>query len=44
MTIIDTIADRHYGDRVEMAMAFADLLNEEARELAADRRRRDPVR
>jgi 5-methyltetrahydropteroyltriglutamate--homocysteine methyltransferase len=34
MTIIDTIADRHYGDRVAMAMAFADLLNEEARELA----------
>jgi 5-methyltetrahydropteroyltriglutamate--homocysteine methyltransferase len=34
MTIIDTIADRHYGDRIEMAMAFADLLNEEARELA----------
>jgi len=33
MTIIDTIADRHYGDRVAMAMAFADLLNEEAREL-----------
>src|SRR3982074_2479675 len=22
MTIIDTIADRHYGDRVKMAMAF----------------------
>src|ERR1700733_5138884 len=35
MTIIDTIADRHYGDRVKMAMAFADLLNEEARELEA---------
>jgi 5-methyltetrahydropteroyltriglutamate--homocysteine methyltransferase len=35
MTIIDTIADAHYGDRVAMAMAFADLLNEEARELAA---------
>jgi 5-methyltetrahydropteroyltriglutamate--homocysteine methyltransferase len=35
MTIIDTIADQHYGDRVAMAMAFADLLNEEARELAA---------
>jgi 5-methyltetrahydropteroyltriglutamate--homocysteine methyltransferase len=35
MTIIDTIADRHYGDRVAMAMAFADLLNEEARELDA---------
>jgi 5-methyltetrahydropteroyltriglutamate--homocysteine methyltransferase len=34
MTIIDTIADAHYGDRVTMAMAFADLLNEEARELA----------
>ena len=24
MTIIDTIADEHYGDRVKMAMAFAD--------------------
>jgi 5-methyltetrahydropteroyltriglutamate--homocysteine methyltransferase len=35
MTIVDTIADAHYGDRVTMAMAFADLLNEEARELAA---------
>ena len=35
MTIVDTIADRHYGDRIAMAMAFADLLNEEARELAA---------
>ena len=35
MTIIDTIADEHYGDRVAMAMAFAELLNEEARELAA---------
>jgi 5-methyltetrahydropteroyltriglutamate--homocysteine methyltransferase len=34
MTIIDTIADAHYGDRVAMAMVFADLLNEEARELA----------
>jgi 5-methyltetrahydropteroyltriglutamate--homocysteine methyltransferase len=33
MTIIDTIANAHYRDRVEMAMAFADLLNEEAREL-----------
>jgi 5-methyltetrahydropteroyltriglutamate--homocysteine methyltransferase len=36
MTIIDTIADRHYGDRVKMAMAFAGLLNQEARALAAD--------
>jgi 5-methyltetrahydropteroyltriglutamate--homocysteine methyltransferase len=35
MTIVDTIADAHYGDRVAMAMAFADVLNEEARELAA---------
>jgi 5-methyltetrahydropteroyltriglutamate--homocysteine methyltransferase len=36
MTIIDTIADAHYGDKVKMAMAFADLLNAEARALAAD--------
>src|SRR5579864_7664650 len=36
MTIIDTIADAHYGDRVKMAMAFAALLNEEIRGLAAD--------
>ena len=36
MTIVDTIADSHYGDRVKMAMAFAALLNEEARGLAAD--------
>jgi 5-methyltetrahydropteroyltriglutamate--homocysteine methyltransferase len=35
MTIIDTIADAHYGDRVKMAMRFAELLNEEARELEA---------
>ena len=36
MTIADTVADAHYGDRVKMAMAFAALLNEEARGLAAD--------
>src|SRR5690242_12219172 len=36
MTIVDTIADRHYGDKVKMAMAFAALLNEEARGLQAD--------
>jgi 5-methyltetrahydropteroyltriglutamate--homocysteine methyltransferase len=35
MTICDTIADAHYGRRADMAMAFAKLLNEEARELAA---------
>ncbi|HSD54413.1 MAG TPA: methionine synthase [Burkholderiales bacterium] len=36
MTIVDTIADRHYGDRVKLAMAFAEALNEEAHALAAD--------
>jgi 5-methyltetrahydropteroyltriglutamate--homocysteine methyltransferase len=36
MTIVDTIADRHYGDRVKMAFAFADALNQEARALQAD--------
>ena len=36
MTIVDTIADAHYGDRVKMAMAFAGLLNAEARALEAD--------
>ena len=35
MTIGDTIADEHYGDRAELAMAFAALLNDEARELEA---------
>ena len=36
MTIVDTIADEHYGDRVKLAMAFAELLNEEARALERD--------
>ena len=36
MTIVDTVADRYYGDRVKMAMAFAELLNQEARALQAD--------
>jgi 5-methyltetrahydropteroyltriglutamate--homocysteine methyltransferase len=36
MTIVDTIADKHYGDKVKLAMAFADLLNQEARALEAD--------
>ncbi|MFB9264378.1 methionine synthase [Bradyrhizobium erythrophlei] len=36
MTIIDTIADKYYGDRVKMAFAFAELLNQEAKALAAD--------
>src|SRR5258706_3477815 len=36
MTIVDTIADRHYGDKVKLAMAFAGLLNQEARALEKD--------
>lgn len=36
MTICDTIADVHYGKRADMAMAFAELLNQEARELEAE--------
>jgi 5-methyltetrahydropteroyltriglutamate--homocysteine methyltransferase len=36
MTIVDTVADRHYGSRRALAMAFAVLLNEEALALEAD--------
>ncbi len=36
MTIVDTVADRFYGDRATMAMAFAELLNQEALALQAD--------
>ena len=36
MTIIDTLANEHYSDRVTMAFAFAELLNQEARGLQAD--------
>jgi 5-methyltetrahydropteroyltriglutamate--homocysteine methyltransferase len=36
MTIVDTIADRYYGDKVKLAMAFAALLNQEARALEKD--------
>ena len=36
MTIVDTIADRHYGDKEKLAMAFAELLNQEARALEKD--------
>jgi 5-methyltetrahydropteroyltriglutamate--homocysteine methyltransferase len=35
MTIVDTLADDHYGAREEMARAFADILNAEARDLIA---------
>jgi 5-methyltetrahydropteroyltriglutamate--homocysteine methyltransferase len=36
MTIVDTVADEHYGDRAALAMAFAELLNQEARALETD--------
>ena len=36
MTIVDTVADRFYGDRVKLAFAFAELLNQEALALQAD--------
>lgn len=36
MTIVDTVADRHYGDRERLAFAFAELLNQEALALQAD--------
>ncbi len=36
MTIVDTIADEHYGDKAKLAMAFAELLNQEARALEKD--------
>ena len=35
MTIVDTIADEHYRDRRALALAFAAVIREEARELAA---------
>jgi 5-methyltetrahydropteroyltriglutamate--homocysteine methyltransferase len=43
MTIIATIADAHHGDKVKLAMAFADLLNQEAR-AGKGRRRCHPIR
>ena len=36
MTIVDTVSDQFYGDKVNMAMAFAELLNQEALALQAD--------
>ncbi|MDQ2733701.1 MAG: methionine synthase [Pseudomonadota bacterium] len=40
MTIVDTVADRFYGEgkagRIKLAFAFAELLNQEARALEAD--------
>ena len=36
MTIVDTVANDHYKDRTAMAMAFAELLNQESRNLQKD--------
>ena len=36
LTIVDTVADRFYGDKFKLAMAFAELLNQEALALQAD--------
>ena len=35
LTIVDTLADEYYRDRRRLAMEFARVINEEARELAA---------
>ena len=35
MTMVDTLHDEHYRSREKLAMAFAAILNQEARELAA---------
>ena len=35
MTMVDTLSDAHYGSREKLAWAFAGILNEEARAIAA---------
>jgi 5-methyltetrahydropteroyltriglutamate--homocysteine methyltransferase len=35
MTMVDTLKDEHYRDRRTLAMIFADILNEEAKAMAA---------
>ena len=35
MTIVDTLADEHYRDRRRLALEFARIINEEARDLVA---------
>jgi 5-methyltetrahydropteroyltriglutamate--homocysteine methyltransferase len=35
MTMVDTLHDAHYGSREKLALAFAEILNEEARAIAA---------
>ncbi|HEX8741167.1 MAG TPA: methionine synthase [Casimicrobiaceae bacterium] len=34
MTMVDTLYDAHYGSREKLAFAFAEILNEEAKEIA----------
>ena len=43
MTVVDTVHE-HYGSRARLGMEVARLINEEARELEAAWRRRDPAR
>ena len=35
MTMVDTLYDDHYGSRADLAWKFAEILNQEAKELAA---------
>jgi 5-methyltetrahydropteroyltriglutamate--homocysteine methyltransferase len=35
MTMVDTLHDEHYGSREKLAFAFAEILNQEAKELVA---------
>ncbi len=35
MTMVDTLSDAHYGSREKLAWAFAEILNDEARAIAA---------
>jgi 5-methyltetrahydropteroyltriglutamate--homocysteine methyltransferase len=35
MTMVDTLFDEYYGSREKLAFAFAEILNQEAREIAA---------
>ena len=35
MTMVDTLYDAHYGSREKLALAFAEILNDEAREIEA---------
>ena len=35
MTMVDTLCDEHYGSREDLAQVFAEIINQEARELEA---------